>query len=35
MVPNGIERLVGERLGLMCSAGTDVRLEWVLVQSSV
>ena len=29
MVPSGIERLVGERLGLMGSAATDVRLEWV------
>ena len=31
----GIERLDGEWLGWMCCAATDVRLGWVLVESSV
>ena len=35
MVPRGIERLVGEWLVLMWCAAGDVRLEWVLVESSV
>ena len=35
MVPRGIERLDEERLVLMCCDATDVRLEWVLAESSV
>ena len=35
MVLRGIERLDGEWLGWMWCAANDVRLEWVLVESSV
>ena len=35
MVPRGVERPDGEWLGWMRCAATDVRLEWVLAESSV